>query len=57
MSAKKSELTLTEDDIYEEHQRSVNPLAHWAYLFGVLGGGLVFMLALIAFLGGTAPSG
>ena len=40
--------------IYEEHQRTVRPTAHWAYLFGVLGGGLLFMIALIAFLGGSA---
>jgi len=54
MTAQKDETRLTEEDIYEEHQRSVKPNVHWAYLFGVLAGGLLFMLALIAFLGGTA---
>jgi hypothetical protein len=54
MTAGKDETQLTEDDIYEEHQRSVKPTAHWAYLFGVLGGGLLFMVALIAVLGGSA---
>ena len=50
----KDETKLREEDIREEHQRLVNPRAHWAYLFGVLAGGLVLMLALIAFLGRTA---
>jgi hypothetical protein len=54
MSAHKDESELTEDDIYEEHQQAVNPAAHWAYLFGVLAGGLVLMLGLIAFLGRAA---
>ena len=54
MTAGKDETQLTEDDIYEEHQRLVKPAAHWAYLFGVLGGGLLFMVALIAVLGGSA---
>jgi lipid-A-disaccharide synthase-like uncharacterized protein len=53
MTAQKDKTQLTEDDIYEEHQRSVKPTAHWAYLFGVLGGGLLFMIALIALLGGS----
>ena len=54
MTATKDETQLTEEDIYEEHQRSVKPTAHWAYLFGVLGGGLLLMIALIALLGGSA---
>ena len=33
--------------------KEVSPAAHWAYLFGVGGGGLVAMLALIAWLGGS----
>ena len=53
MSAKKDETTLTERDIYEEHQREVRPTVHWVYLFSVLGGGLLLMLGLIAILGGT----
>lgn len=47
----KSEATITEDDVREEHVGSVNTAAHWAYLFGVLIGGLVLMVALIALLG------
>ena len=54
MTTTKDETQLTERDIYDEHQRSVKPIAHWAYLFGVLGGGLLLMLALIAVLGGSA---
>ena len=53
MTAGKDETQLTEDDIYDEHQRSVRPTAHWAYLFGVLGAGLLAMLGLIAVLGRT----
>ena len=30
MSARKDETQLTEEDIYEEHQRTVKPTAHWA---------------------------
>ena len=54
MTAQKDETQLTEEDIYEEHQRSVKPTAHWAYLFGVLLGGLALMIALIALLGRSA---
>jgi len=54
MTTRKDETQVTENDIYEEHQRSVKPSAHWAYLFGVLGGGVLVMVALIAFLGGSA---
>ncbi len=48
----RNEATLTEDDVREEHRQSAQPLPHWIYLFGVLGGSMVLMLALIAFLGG-----
>ena len=47
-----SELDLTEDDVREEHMANVRPWTHWAYLFGVLGAGLVLMLLLVAALGG-----
>jgi hypothetical protein len=50
----KDETVLTEDDVRAEHSLSARPGAHWLYLFGVLGGGLAVMLALIAFLGATA---
>jgi len=53
MSPKKDETELTEDDVRAEHHKSAQPGAHWLYLFSVLGGGLLLMLALIAFLGGS----
>jgi hypothetical protein len=48
---RKDEATLTEEDVRKEHEQAARPGPHWAYLFGVLGGGLVVMLALIGFLG------
>ena len=54
MTAAKDETELREEDIREEHERDINPFAHWAYLFGVLAGGLVLMLGLIAVLGRAA---
>ena len=53
MTTAKDETELTEDDVRAEHHQSAKPAAHWAYLFGVLGGGLVLMLALIVILGGS----
>ena len=46
------ELKLTEDDVREEHRQDVNVPAHYAYMFGVLGFGLVAMLVLMVLLGG-----
>jgi hypothetical protein len=46
-----SEKTLTEDDVREEHNQSARPGPHWAYLFGVLGVGLLLMLGLIGLFG------
>jgi hypothetical protein len=37
-----------------EHLRQVNERAHWAYLIGVLAGGFVLMILVIAWLGSTA---
>jgi hypothetical protein len=54
-SDRERELRLTEDDIRAEHVRSVNVLAHWTYLFAVLGGGLVLMVLLLVALSGTTP--
>ena len=51
--AARDETTITEDDVREEHTRTVHPLPHWAYLFGVIGGGALAMLALIALLGSS----
>ena len=48
-----SERTITEDQIREEHLREVPVRVHWSYLFGVIGGGIVLMLAFIAALGGA----
>ena len=47
------EKTVSEDDVREEHLKEVNVPAHWTYLFGVLAGGFVVMIALIAMLGGN----
>ena len=51
MTTAQDETELREEDIRAEHQREINPRAHWAYLFGVLAGGLLLMLGLIAILG------
>ena len=48
---RRDESTITEDDVREEHLETVRPGPHWAYLFGVLGGSLVVMVAFIAWLG------
>jgi hypothetical protein len=41
----------TQDDVWNEKLGEVNVPAHWAYLFGVLGGGFVLMLGILALLG------
>ena len=46
-----SEREVTEDQVREEHQQSVNVPAHWAYLAAVLIGGTILMLAFFAWLG------
>ena len=48
-----SDREIDEERVRDEHLQQVNPAAHWVYLFGVVGGGLVAMLALIAWLGGS----
>jgi hypothetical protein len=48
-----SERTIDRERVREEHLAEVNPAAHWAYLLAVVGGGLVAMLALITWLGGS----
>jgi hypothetical protein len=50
---KKDETSLSEDDVREEHLKGAKPAPHWAYLFGVIGGSLVIMVAFIAVLGGS----
>jgi hypothetical protein len=44
------EKSLTEDEVRAEHISEVNVPAHWAYLFAVLIGGTILMIALIALL-------
>lgn len=48
-----SEIDVNEDKVRAEHLAEVNVGAQWAYLFGVLLGGFLLMVALIALLGGT----
>ena len=46
-----NEAEMTEEQVYKEHVEAVNVTAHWAYLFGVLIGGFVLMVLLIALIG------
>jgi hypothetical protein len=46
-----NEAEMTEDQVREEHLDSVNVGAHWAYLFAVLIGSFLLMVALIAVIG------
>ena len=46
-----SERDIDIEDVRRDHLESVNIPAHWAYLVGVLGGGLVVMLLFVTFLG------
>lgn len=46
-----SDETITEIKVRNEHLREVNEPAHWAYLFGVLIGGLALMMLVMAMLG------
>ena len=46
-----NEAEMSEDQVRKEHLESVNVGAHWAYLFGVLIGSFVLMVALIAIIG------
>jgi hypothetical protein len=50
-----SDEKITEVKVRNEHLREVNLPAHWAYLFGVLIGGLLLMVLLIALLGASTP--
>jgi hypothetical protein len=47
-----SDRTATEDDVRAEHLAEVHVAAHWAYIVGVVAGGFVLMVALMALLGG-----
>ena len=48
-----TERDVTEQTVRDEHLKEVNAAAHWAYLFGVLFGGFLLMVGLIAALAGT----
>ena len=48
------ERTISEDEVRKEHLEAVNVPAHWAYLLGVIGGGLVLMVLLLLLLGASA---
>jgi hypothetical protein len=47
----KDESKITEEDVWNEHVDNVAVLEHWAYLLGVIIGGFVLMVGLIALLG------
>jgi hypothetical protein len=47
------ETNISQDDVWDEHLGAVNVPAHWGALFGVLVGGAILMLILIAILGGS----
>ena len=50
----KSELTVTEDDVRAEVTSQVNVAAHWVYMVAIVAGGMVAMIALMAWLGAQA---
>ena len=47
-----SERDVDQETVREEHLREVNLAVQWAYLVAILGGGLLAMVLLIAWLGG-----
>ncbi|HYI66793.1 MAG TPA: hypothetical protein VEW95_07725 [Candidatus Limnocylindrales bacterium] len=49
-----SERNVDEQQVRSEHLDEVSVGMQWAYLIGVLLGGFLLMVALIAMLGGTA---
>ncbi len=52
--AKQDETTVSIDDVWKEHLADVHVARHWAYIGGVLGGGFLAMVALMALLAGGA---
>ncbi len=42
---------MTQEKVREEHLQAVHQDRHWLYLFGVIGGGFLLMVAIIAVLG------
>jgi hypothetical protein len=49
-----SEKTIDQDTVRQEHLAEVHQSAHWAYLFGVILGTTLVMLAFIAWLGASS---
>jgi hypothetical protein len=49
-----SEKTIDQEAVRQEHLAEVHPPAHWAYLFGVIFGTMLVMLAFIAWLGASS---
>ena len=49
----KNEAEVQESDVWDEHIKEVRVGAHRAYLFAVLIGGFLLMIALIALLGSS----
>jgi hypothetical protein len=49
-----SDENITEARVRNEHLGEINQPAHWAYLFGVLIGGIGLMMVLMALLGAGA---
>jgi hypothetical protein len=47
------DVDITVEEVEREHLDQVHQGAQWAYLFGVIGIGLVAMLVLIALLGAS----
>jgi hypothetical protein len=46
-----NERSIDEDQVRAEHEAQVDQRRQWAYLAGVLGGGTIVMVVLIALLG------
>ena len=53
-STARAELSVTEDDVRDEHMKSVNVPAHWIYMVSVVGFSFVLMIGLMALLGGSS---
>ena len=45
------EADIRQEDVWDEHLQQLNVAAHWMYVVGVLGGGFIAMVGLIALLG------
>jgi hypothetical protein len=52
--SKNDETEVDREQVRDEHLDEVQIGAHWAYLFGVLVGSFLLMIALIALLGSSS---